>query len=63
MVDLQGQLNDLFKTGSQMQQDLTGVMGEVSRYMMLAQDSSKIDPTKLDMTRVKVPQGVFDKVT
>ena len=55
MVDLQGQLNDLFKTGSQMQQDLTGVMGEVSRYMMLAQDSSKIDPAKLDMTRVKVP--------
>lgn len=45
-----------------MQNDLTGVMGEVYRYINIANNVTKVDPNNLDHSRIKVPQGVFDRV-
>mgnify|MGYP001097818417 CR=1 FL=1 len=45
-----------------MKKDLFGVMAEVQRYLAVASDLTQVDPARLDMNRVKVPQGIFDKV-
>jgi hypothetical protein len=56
-------MDQLFSTAEKMQSDLTGVMGEVDRYINIANNVTKVDPNKLDHNRVNVPQGVFDRVT
>lgn len=55
-------MNQLYQSAELMKKDLFGVMTEVQRYLAVASDLTQVDPARLDMNRVKVPQGIFDKV-
>ena len=55
-------MNSLFTTADQMQRELGSIIAEVNRYLNVAKATKEVDVGQLDMKKVKVPAGVYERV-
>jgi len=61
MIDLQGQMNDVYQTAEKMRVHLTSIMSRVTDFTIESADQ-KVDIKKLDMSKVKVPYQIKDNI-
>ena len=62
MLELQDNMNALYATAEQMTKEISQAMGEVKKYVTLAQSVAQVDPNTMDKTKIKVPQASFDRL-